>query len=99
MAAGAFGSQDSVGYTLFYATDFVFTGLAVSVAFHAGLFNIGGEGQAYIGGLGVGLVGLACGSWSPWVVVPLAIAAGCVFGAAWAFVPGLAPGAAREATS
>jgi general nucleoside transport system permease protein len=65
----------------------VFTGLAVAVAFHAGLFNIGGEGQAYIGGLGVGLVCLACGGWSPWIVVPLGIAAGCLFGAAWAFVP------------
>jgi general nucleoside transport system permease protein len=87
MAAGAFGAQDSIGYTLFYATDFVFTGLAVAVAFHAGLFNIGGEGQAYIGGLGTGLVCLALGSWSPWIVVPLGIAAGCAFGAAWAFVP------------
>jgi simple sugar transport system permease protein len=87
MVSGAFGSEDSIGYTLFYATDFVFTGLAVAVAFHAGLFNIGGEGQAYIGGLGSGLVCLALGSWSPWVVLPLAIASGCVFGAAWAFVP------------
>jgi general nucleoside transport system permease protein len=87
MAVGAFGAQDSIGYTLFYATDFVFTGLAVAVAFHAGLFNIGGEGQAYIGGLGVGLVGLAFGSGSPWVVVPLGIASGCLFGAAWAVVP------------
>jgi ABC-type uncharacterized transport system permease subunit len=87
MAAGAFGSQDSMGYTFFYATDFVFTGLAVAVAFHAGLFNIGGEGQAYIGGLGAGLVCLAIGNWSPWIVIPLAIAAGCTFGAAWAFVP------------
>ncbi len=87
LAAGAFGSQDSIGYTLFYATDFVFTGLAVAVAVHAGLFNIGGEGQAYIGGLGVGLVGLAFGSWSPWIVVPMGIAAACIFGAAWALVP------------
>jgi simple sugar transport system permease protein len=87
MAAGAFGAQDSIGYTLFYATDFVFTGLAVAVAFHAGLFNIGGEGQAYIGGLGTGLVCLALGSLSPWIVVPLGIAAGCAFGAAWAFIP------------
>jgi simple sugar transport system permease protein len=87
LVAGAFGAQDSIGYTLFYATDFVFTGLAVAVAFHAGLFNIGGEGQAYVGGLGVGLVGLACGSWSPWIVVPLGIAAACLFGAAWALVP------------
>jgi general nucleoside transport system permease protein len=87
MVAGAFGAQDSIGYTCFYATDFVFTGLAVSVAFHAGLFNIGGEGQAYVGGLGVGLVCLAIGSWSPWVVIPAAIGAGGLFGAAWAFVP------------
>jgi ABC-type uncharacterized transport system permease subunit len=85
---GAFGSQDSIGYTCFYATDFVFTGLAVAVANHAGLFNIGGDGQAYIGGLGVGLVCLAIGAWSPWIVVPLAILAGCAFGALWAFVPG-----------
>jgi simple sugar transport system permease protein len=87
MASGAFGAQDSIGYTCFYATDFVFTGLAVAVGVHAGVFNIGGEGQAYIGGLGVGLVCLACGSWSPWIVVPLGIAAACVFGAAWALVP------------
>ena len=46
MVDGAFGSQDSIGYSLFYATNFIFTGLAVAVAFHAGLFNIGGEGQA-----------------------------------------------------
>ena len=44
----------AIGYTLYYATNFIFTGLAVAVAFHAGLFNIGGEGQAYIGGLGCG---------------------------------------------
>ena len=87
MAGGAFGAQDAIGYTLFYATDYVFTGLAVAVAYHAGLFNIGGEGQAYVGGLGVGLVGLACGAWPAWAAVPLGVLAGCVFGAAWAFVP------------
>ena len=56
---GAFGYPEAIGYTLYYATNFIFTGLAVALAFHAGLFNIGGEGQAYIGGLGVGLVLLA----------------------------------------
>ena len=40
---GAFGSQEGIGFTLYYATNFIFTGLAVAVAFHAGLFNIGGE--------------------------------------------------------
>ncbi len=42
---GAVGSSESIGYTLYYATNFIFTGLAVAVAFHAGLFNIGGEGS------------------------------------------------------
>ena len=51
--------RQNIGFTLYYATNFIFTGLAVAVAFHAGLFNIGGEGQAYIGGLGVALVALA----------------------------------------
>ena len=88
MVSGASAPQDSIGYTLFYATDFIFTGLAVAVAFHAGLFNIGGEGQAYIGGLGAGLVCLACGSGSSvgraarWRSPPARL-----FGAAWAFVP------------
>ena len=49
---GAFGSRAGLSYTLYYATAFAFTGLAVAVAFHGGLFNIGGEGQAMVGGLG-----------------------------------------------
>ena len=56
MVSGALGSTYGWGYTLYYATNFMFTGLAVAVAFHAGLFNIGGEGQAMLGGLGVALV-------------------------------------------
>lgn len=88
MAVGAFGSQEAVGYTLYFATNFVFTGLAVAVAYHAGLFNIGAEGQAYVGGLGTGLVCLWCGGWPFWAVLPLAILAGAGFGAAWAFIPG-----------
>src|SRR2546427_10399108 len=56
LASGAFGSAEAIGYTLYYATSFAFTGLAVAVAFHAGLFNIGAEGQAYLGGLGVALL-------------------------------------------
>ena len=87
MAQGAFGSQEAIGYTLFYATNFIFTGLAVAVAYHAGLFNIGAEGQAYVGGLGTGLVCLWCGGWPFWAVLPLAIIGGAGFGAAWALIP------------
>src|SRR5882724_4847975 len=85
---GAVGYPEAIGFTLYYATNFVFTGLAVAVAFHAGLFNIGCEGQANIGGLGVGLVCLALGQWPLVIVFPIAVAAAALFGAAWAFVPG-----------
>ncbi|MFZ1679871.1 MAG: ABC transporter permease [Rhizobiaceae bacterium] len=85
---GAIGSLNNLFYTLFYATSFIFTGLAVAVAFHSGMFNIGGEGQAYFGGLGVALVCLMLDRYLPWyVVAPLAIAAAALFGAAWALIP------------
>src|SRR6185312_11422285 len=83
LVVGAFGSPESIGYTLYYATNFIFTGLAVSVAFHGGLFNIGGEGQAYIGGLGCGLAVLALDRYLPiWLMIPVGIAAAALFGAA-----------------
>ncbi len=83
---GPFG--ESIGFTLYYATNFVFTGLCVAMAFHCGLFNIGGEGQAYIGGLGVGLACLYF-DFLPFVLIlPVAIIAGALFGAGWSFIPG-----------
>jgi simple sugar transport system permease protein len=87
MVNGAIGSTYGWGYTLYYATNFIFTGLAVAVAFHARLFNIGGEGQAGLGGLGVALVCLFI-PWPHWTLaLPAAILAGALFGAAWAAVP------------
>lgn len=89
MFEGAFGSSRAVGYTFYYATNFVFTGLAVAVAFHAAMFNIGGEGQAYVGGLGATLVVLALDAALPGLLlIPLAVAGAALFGAAWAFLPG-----------
>jgi ABC-type uncharacterized transport system permease subunit len=88
MITGAFGSGEGIGYTLFYATNFIFAGLAVAVAFHAGLFNIGVEGQAYIGGIGVAAAALAFDNTLPWYLVfPLAIAGSAIMGALWALVP------------
>ncbi|TBW39242.1 ABC transporter permease [Siculibacillus lacustris] len=87
MIAGALGYSEGIGFTLYYATDFVFTGLAVAIAFHAGLFNIGAEGQATIGGLGVALVCLTFDGAPWWLVAPFAIAASALFGAAWAYLP------------
>jgi general nucleoside transport system permease protein len=88
MLKGAVGSIKGWSYMLYYTTNFIFTGLAVAVAFHAGLFNIGGEGQAYIAGLGAATVGLSL-EFLPWpIVIPLAIVASALMGALWGFIPG-----------
>src|SRR5450830_685961 len=64
-------NPEGLAYTLFYASTFVFTGLAVSIAMKAGLFNIGAEGQMYFGGLGLTLAVLAFdASLSPWLLIP-----------------------------
>ena len=88
IVVGAFGSGFNIGYTLYYATNFVFTGLAVALAAHAGLFNIGGNGQAYIAGLGVATVALALDQTHWLIVAPLAFLAAAFMGGLWAFIPG-----------
>jgi simple sugar transport system permease protein len=88
LVQGAFGDGESIGYTLYYATDMIFSGLAVAIAFHAGLFNIGVEGQAYVAGLGAALVALHLGGLPGFVLAPLAVVASALFGAAWAAIPG-----------
>ena len=89
LVSGSLGSGEGLGFTLYYATDFIFTGLAVALAFQGGLFNIGAEGQAYVGGLGAALVCLHGGALPPWLLIPLGVAGAALFGAAWGVVPGL----------
>ncbi len=87
MVKGALGSTSGLGYTLYYATNYMFTGLAVAVAFHARMFNIGGEGQAAIAGVGATLVILAF-DWPHWALaLPFAIMGAALFGGFWAAVP------------
>lgn len=87
MIQGSLMSTYGWGYTLYYATNFMFTGLAVAVAFHARLFNIGGEGQATLGGLGVALICLSI-PWPHWTIAIIAAMIGAAaFGAIWAAVP------------
>lgn len=87
MVQGSLMSAYGWGYTLYYTTSFIFTGLAVTVAFHAGLFNIGGEGQAQLGGLGVALACLMI-PWPHWTLALIGAAiAGAAFGAAWIAIP------------
>ena len=87
MVEGALMRSAGWGYTLYYATNFMFTGLAVSVAFHARMFNIGGEGQAMLGGLGVAYMCLFI-PWPHWSLAIVGASVGAaVFGAAWALIP------------
>jgi ABC-type uncharacterized transport system permease subunit len=88
LCLGAFGTPYDFGMTLFYATPLIFTGLSVAIAFHAGLFNIGAEGQLTLGALAAAAVG---GLWPgcPSVVAPLiAIAAAVLAGMFWGAIPG-----------
>ncbi len=86
---GVFAYEEGIGYTLYYATNFIFTGLAVSLAFYGGMFNIGAEGQAYVAGLGTTLVVLFLDSiFPPAITVICAMFGAVVFGAFWGFIPG-----------
>jgi ABC-type uncharacterized transport system permease subunit len=86
---GAFGSVDALGLVLFNACPLVFAGLAVAFAFRAGLFNIGGEGQLYIGSFVAAWAGLKLSPLPAFLLVPILIAVSAAGGALWAAVPGL----------
>ena len=86
--AGTLGSWYGIGQMLSKATPLIFTGLAVAVAFRAGLFNIGAEGQMTAGGLAAALTGVALPHAPSIVVVPACLAAAAAAGAVAAFLPG-----------
>jgi ABC-type uncharacterized transport system permease subunit len=88
LARSAFGSRYDLGMTLFYATPLIFTGLSVAVAFHAGLFNIGAEGQLTVGALAGAAIGALCPG-LPWPLSPV-LASLAIFGAGgiWGAIPG-----------
>ena len=90
---GGFGSRFALTETLTRATPLIFTGLAAAVAFRARLFNIGAEGQLYLGALAaVAVGGLHGGSGfglQPWLLLPLMMAAAALAGAALLLLPAL----------
>jgi len=86
---GAFGGPRQIGETIMRSTPLIFTGLAVAFAFRAGLFNIGAEGQLFIGGLVVAWLGLMLAGLPMLVAVPIMLVAAAIGGAAWAFIPAI----------
>jgi general nucleoside transport system permease protein len=74
--------------SLVSSTPFIFAGLAVALGFRAGLFNIGVEGQLFIGAIFAAYVGYAVTGLPAIIHIPLALLAGVVGGGLWGFIPG-----------
>ena len=89
MAAGVFGSVFTVTETLTRATPLIFTGLAAAIAFRARLWNIGGEGQLYLGALAAVWVGTGMIDGPPILMIPLVLTAGAAAGAVGLLGPAL----------
>jgi simple sugar transport system permease protein len=89
LVGSALSWPDGIGYTLFLATPLIFTGLAVSVAFRAGLLNIGAEGQLYVAAFATAWAGIVFGGLPAALLVPLCGAAAIISGAIWGAIPGL----------
>jgi ABC-type uncharacterized transport system permease subunit len=87
--SNAIGNRDGWGNVLFRATPLIFTGLTVAFAFRCGLFNIGGEGQMYIGTFLATWVGFTFTHLPSFLLIPLCILAAAAGGALWAAVPGI----------
>ncbi len=82
-------TQFGLGYTLVYATPLLFTGLSVAISFHCGLFNIGAEGQLYVGALAIVLVSALFPHAPLWIGVPLGFFAALLAGGFWGGIAGL----------
>jgi simple sugar transport system permease protein len=86
--AGAFTNNNALAETLVSTTPYIFLGLALALGFRAGLFNIGAEGQFYVGSLAGVFVGYSIQGYPGIVEIPLALLAGMLGGAFWAAIAG-----------
>jgi len=105
LIGNSFGSLNDIGYTLFLATPFIFTGLAVAVAYRCGLLNIGAEGQLYVAAFATAWVGIKFGgtivnifgkeeNWSWFSLPSVLLIVACVVtaivaGGIWGAIPGI----------
>src|SRR5215510_4382315 len=89
LIGSAFSWPDGIGYTFFYATPLIFTGLAVAVGFRCGLLNIGAEGQLTIAAFSTAWAGITFANTSSWILIPLACLVAILSGALWGTIPGV----------
>lgn len=74
--------------SLVTSTPYIFAGLSVALGFRCGLFNIGAEGQVFMGALGAVYVGYSISGLPAFIHLPLAILGGAFAGAVWGAIPG-----------
>ena len=86
---GALGKQRALGNTLAKTATLCLTGLAMAVAAKAGMFNVGGEGQLFLGAMAAAIVGARLAGAPTWLVVTAALVAALVAGALYALIPAL----------
>lgn len=92
IARASFGNLGVISDTIVKATPIILTGLACSVAFRMGLWNIGAEGQFIMGAFGASaviLIPLLPPNTPAWIFIPVVMLAGMLAGALWAFIPGI----------
>ena len=77
---GSLGSLNAISETFIAATPLIFAALGISLAFRAGLFNIGAEGQIIIGGIATVIIGFSIDFLPIWIHLPLALLFGAIFG-------------------
>ncbi len=86
---GSFGDPQSFSYTLVRVGPLILTGLSVAIAFRAGLFNIGAEGQLAMGAMTAGVIGLTLSSLPGWILIPLMLLGSMFAGAVWGGIVGI----------
>jgi simple sugar transport system permease protein len=84
----AFGTRYAIADTLLITTPLIFTGVAISLAFKAGVFNIGVEGSLYLGAFAAAWVGFTFVGLPAWALIPLAFLAAGLVGLLWSVIPG-----------
>ncbi|MBT3390733.1 MAG: ABC transporter permease [Chloroflexi bacterium] len=87
--SGAFGSPNAIATTLIRSTPLLFTGLAVAYGYRGGFFNIGAEGQLWMGAYAAVWVGATLTNWPGWALIPACMAAAMLFGSLYALLPGI----------
>lgn len=89
LVRGAFGDRRAVAETLVAATPYIFGGLAFAIAYRAGMFNIGIEGQMVVGGLAAGLIAAANFDLPSVIYIPVVLIAAVVAGGLWGAIAGV----------